>query len=210
MEYKARLMTTRERYGSVTDVTLGGVADIIGKEGSGGRKGVYQLAKVITKLLAGEGAVSGSPKPFQLQDSQKVYPVLVTYEESVGLEAVRQQAEAKFVEALRREGADAERVGRLLILTVEEVEILEALAVRHSPEAVIRDYVAHVVAHPKDPAGSFRTFIGNGSYGKNSPLPRATMVGECYSHALGWIGEELEARHAAANVARAEAGAPAD
>ena len=210
MEYKARLLTTREKYGGMTDVMLGGVADIVGKEGPGGRKGVYQLARVMKRLLAGEKAVSGSPKAFQLQDCQRVHPVLVTYEEALGLEAVRQQAEAKFVEALQREGASTERVDRLLILTAEEVEILESLALRHSPEDVIRDYAAHVTANPKDRAGSFRSFVCNGDYNKNPSLPRETMVGEYYSRAMAWIGEEMEVRHAAAEGRRTtDAGAPA-
>jgi hypothetical protein len=196
MEYKARLLTTRERYGGVTEVLLTGVEDIIGKKGT--KKGVYQLASVISRLLAGEKVVAGSPKTLDLKDCPRVYPVLVTFEEALGLESVRQQAETKFIAALQVDHEKRKQVGELLILTVEEVEILEGLALRHSLEDVIQDYANYVRAHPKDRAGSFRSFICNSEYNKNPPRPIDTMVGECYRRAMDHIGPELERRHAEA------------
>lgn len=199
MEYKARLLTTREKYGGVTEVLLGGVEDIIGKKGT--KKGVYQLAKVIRQLLAGEKVVAGSPKALDLKDCSRIHPVLVTYEESLGLELVRRQTEEKFTSALQIDDEKRKQVGELLILTVEEVEILEGLALRHPPEDIIRDYAAYVTANPKDYAGSFRSFICNSEYNKNPPRLIETMVGECYRRAMDQIGPELERRHAEA-VAR--------
>src|SRR5262249_35912567 len=75
------------------------------------------------------------------------------------------EAEAKFVAALERDGPQTDRVGRLLILTVEEIEILEHLAIIHSPEDVITDYAGFIAANPKDRAGSFRSFIASRGYG---------------------------------------------
>ncbi len=198
MEYKARLLTTREKYGGVTEITLGGVEDIVGKEGT--KKGVYQLAKVIRRLLGGERVVAGSPKSLELKDCPRIHPVLVTYEEAVGLESVRQQAEAKLTAALQVDRAPRTQVGRLLILTIEEVEILESLALRHCPEDIIRDYAAYLTANPKDRAGSFRSFVCNSPYNQNPPLSIETIVGEWYSKAIDQIGAEVERRQAAAEA----------
>jgi len=192
MEYKARLLTTREKYGGVTEVLLRGIEDIIGKEGT--KKGVYQLAKVMERLLAGEKVVSNSPKPLDLKDCPRIHPVLVTYEEALGLESVRQQAQAKFTAALRIGDAKREQVGVLLILTVEEVELLETLALRHSAENIIRDYAAYVTANPKDRAGSFRSFVFNSEYNKNPPRRIETLVGEYCRRAFDQIGREMEER----------------
>lgn len=200
MEYKARLLTTREKFGGMTEVTLAGIEDIVGKEGS--RKGVYQLARVIKRLLVGEKAVAGSPHALDLKDCPRIHPVLVTYEEAVGLESVRQQAETKFMGALQREGARSDQVGHLLILTVEEVEILEKLALDHSPEDLIADYVNYVVANPKDRAGSFRSFVYNGKYNAPRPSPGSSMVEECYRKAMDAIGEELNRRYAEVEASR--------
>ena len=201
MEYKARLLTTREKYGGVTEVLLRGVDDIIGKHGK--RKGVYQLAEVIQRLLAGEKVVTGSPKPLDLKDCPRIHPVLVTYEEALGLEAVRQQAQAKFTSALRIDDTRREQVGVLLILTVDEVEILEGLALRHPAENIISEYAAYVTANPKNRTGSFRSFVCNSEYNKNAHNPNETLVGKCCLRALDQIASELKKRHAEA-VARGE------
>lgn len=206
MEYKSRLLTTREKYGGVTEILLGGVEDIIGRKGK--KKGVYQLAEVIRRLLAGEKVVAGSPKTLNLQDCPRIHPVLVTYEEALGLESVRQQAEVKFTSALQIDDRRRKQVGPLLILTIEEVEILEGLALRHPPEDIIRDYAAYVTANPKDRASSFRSFIFNSGYNKNPSRPIDTMLGECYRRAMDQIRPELEKRQAEA-VARGEMDAEA-
>jgi len=208
MEYKARLLTTREKYGGITEVTLDGVDDIVGKPSS--KKGVYQLAKVIGRLLNGEPVIAGSPDALELRDFPRIHPVLVTYEEAIGLESVRQQAEAKFNAALQVPEEKRKQVGRLLILTVEEVEILDGLALRHSPEAVIRDYAEYVAANPKDRAGSFRSFVCNSRYNYDPPRLIHTMAGKCYQRAMDDIGPELERRNAEAEARRIrEAGKPA-
>jgi hypothetical protein len=116
---------------------------------------------------------------------------------------VRQQAEAKFAAALQLDGEKRSQVGQLLILTIEEVEILESLSLRHSPEDIIRDYAAYVTANPKDRAGSFRSFVCNSRYNQNPPRPIETLVGEWYRKAMDQIGAELERRHAEAEAHRA-------
>lgn len=54
--------------------------------------------------------------------------MLVVYEEAIGLEAVRQRAEERFAAALGGDWIEKGRVGQLLILTVDEIEILDHLS----------------------------------------------------------------------------------
>ena len=61
----------------------------------------------------------------------------------------------------------------MLILTVEEIAILDCLALRYFREDVIRDYPDHVTANPRDTAGSFRGFVCN-SGTITTPRPSAT------------------------------------
>jgi hypothetical protein len=116
----------------------------------------------------------------------------------VGLEAVRQLAEAKLADALELDGVARKQVGRLLILTIHEIEILDKLALEHSPEEVIADYAAHVSANPKDRAGSFCSFVFNSKYNTRRPAAGTSMVDKLAQKAMDEIGRELERRHAEA------------
>ncbi len=190
MEYKSRLLTTREKYGGISEVTLAGVEDIVGK------KGVHQLAKAIARLLRGEQIIAGSSASIDLRGWPLIHPVLVTYEEAIGLESIRQYAETKFNDALQIEEEKRKQIGHLLILTVDEMEMLDGLALRHSPERIIRGYQEYLSANPKDRASSFRSFICNSRYNSDPPPLIDTMVGQCYQRAMDDIGQELERRDA--------------
>jgi hypothetical protein len=196
MEYKARLLTTREKYGGMTDVMLRGIDDIIGTERS--RKGVYQLANVVSRLLKGE-KIAGSPKSLDLSEHPTIHPVLVVYEEAMGLELVRQRAHAKFAAALTINDDERRRqVGDLLILTVEEMETLQALAARHPAEKILSDYAQHLKSDQKTPGGSFRSFIYSSEYNSNFPRASETIVGQLYKRAADQLGVELNRRYAMA------------
>jgi hypothetical protein len=197
MEYKSRLLTTRQKYVGEQEVRLAGVEDIIGKEGN--KKGLYQLANNIKQMLTGKKVVAGSPKALDLQNCHRIHPVLVTYEESVGLESIRQLANAKFTAALKREDIRSDRVGTLLILTIKELEILERLALHHQVESIVREYVDYVTAHPKDRAGSFRSFVSNKGY-NDRPSGGKSMVEETYCRAMREFGGELTRRVEAASI----------
>jgi hypothetical protein len=196
MEYKARLLTTREKYCGVSEVLLTGVEDIIGNERN--KKGVKQLANVIKRALSGEKIVAGSPKQLDLSGCRRVFPVMVTLEPAMGLESVRQQAQAKFTSLLQVDDEGRNRIGELLILTIEDVEILEGLARKHPAHKVIRDYASYVAANPQDLAGSFRSFV----YNKNPVPPPDTGVGQLYSCAMEKIRLELEDRCAALSACK--------
>ncbi len=196
MEYKARMLTTRERYGGNPTVLMDGIADIVGTKGR--RKGVDQLARVVQRLLAGEKVVAGSPLGLDLRWVSRIHPVLVTYEQGVGLESVRQVAASQFNSALKIDNAARQRVGELLILTIDELEILDGLACYHAVEEVVNAYVAHIRANPTDRAGSFRSFIINSKYNQRSARSPETFVASQYRTEFGEISADIQKRYATA------------
>jgi hypothetical protein len=161
IECKARLLTTREKFGGFRDVTLKGIDDILSKSNSRGRKGVGQLADTLPRLLGGQSIVSGSGKAFDFSGCKQIIPVIITLEESMGLEAIRQMADKKLHDALTAKAASTDRIGPLLVLTVGEVELLEALSRSHSPISLIHDYSSHVRENSKYRAGSLRSYVSN-------------------------------------------------
>lgn len=192
MEYKARQLTTRERYSGLTNLVVAGVEDITGKEGT--KKGVFQLAKVIKRLLEGENIVSGSRETLSLSNHPLIHPVLITYEEAMGLESVRQHCQEKFSSALQIESEKRKQIGELLVLTIEEIEILERLALKDSPETILQEYVAYLRAHQNDRAGSFHSFVCSSRFNRNPPPLEETLVGNCYKEAMRQIGQEIKQR----------------
>jgi hypothetical protein len=141
MEYKARLLSTREKYAGIPEATLKGIDDILGTDKQGSNKGVAQLAKNLARILRGERLVSGPGESLDLSGCKHIIPTVIAYEELVALEAVRQQADAKLRAALQRQGADPNRIGPLLLLSIDDLEVLEDLARQHRACDVVHDYV---------------------------------------------------------------------
>jgi hypothetical protein len=197
MEYKARRLTTLEKFGGVRAKTLKGIDDILFRDKEGGTKGVAQLAKNLARILRGERIAAGAGEGLDLSGCKHLFPVIVAYEEAVALEAVRQEADAKLRLALDKERASADRVGPLLVLNIDEVEMLEDLAHRRAPLAVIHEYVDYLRENPKDRAGSFRSFVTNRGYGDDQE-PGRSLVQRTFHRAMELAGEEIGARQQAA------------
>lgn len=196
MEYKSRLLTTREKYAGIREVTLKGIDDILHRDKQGGSKGVVQLAKSLARLLKGEPVVCGPGDGLDLAGCPHLIPAIIAYEEAVALEAVRQGADVKFRAALAKSGADADRVGPLLVLCVDDLEILEELAHKHYARQVIHDYLDHVRGNPKDRAGSFRSFVCNRGYAKDRSCG-LSFVERTYQRALEQADTEIALRRPA-------------
>jgi hypothetical protein len=124
MEYKARLLTTREKFGGIREATLKGIDDILYRDKKGGNKGVVQLAKNLARILRGERIAAGNGAGLDLSGCKHLFPVIVAYEEAIALEAVRQEADTKLRAALAKERVPTDRVGPLLLLSIGEVEML--------------------------------------------------------------------------------------
>lgn len=161
LECKARLLTTREKFGGFKEVTLKGIDDILTKSNSRNKKGTGQLAYTLPRLLGGEPIVAGPGKPLELSGCRQIIPAIITLEETMGLEAIRQMTEKRLVASLSAKGVTTERIAPLLVLTVGEVELLEAISRRHRPVPLICEYLDYVRGNPKDRAGSFSSYVAN-------------------------------------------------
>jgi hypothetical protein len=188
MEFKARLLTTRERYAGIPEVTWTGIDDIVARQKSGGKKGVFQLASNIRRLLSGEAVFSGRSE-FRLSDTAAITPALVTYEDAIGLGAVRKRADRKLRDTLSTAGADLARIGPLLILTIHDIEVLEAFAHKNRWVDVLRGYAAYVQEHPGDPLATFGIFLSKSSF--HSEDPGTSFVAKAFSAAITFAEENL-------------------
>lgn len=196
MEYKARQLTSRERYAGIEEALVAGIDDILGKEGKGrDRKGVYQLSANLQRLLAGERIVAGSGQPFDVSKSAVVYPMLVVYEESVVVESIRQMAEEKLRASLRKLGVADDRVGPLFLFSATDLEAFEALARKIPPQRLFREYAHCLTEHPKARLGNFRTFLVNSGYGDLAKV-HESWVGQKRNRALQESVAELNRREA--------------
>lgn len=191
MEYKARMLTTREKYGGDCAARLRGIDDILAKDG----KGVNQLAKSLARLLRGERVSVDSANGPDVAACTNIFPAIVVYEGAIALEAVRQQADAKLRSALANLKVDTNRVGPLLLLCTDDVETLEGMAKVYAPKQIILDYVDHFRNNPKDRVGSFRTFVRNRQYVKGVSAG-VSFVDSTANRVLEQALAEVEARHA--------------
>jgi len=191
MEYKARLLTTREKYAGIPEVTWKGIEDIVAKNGSGGKKGAFQLASSIRRILAGESVVSGKSE-FCPTDKTTIIPVLVAYEGAIGLGSIRRWADGKIRDALKKEGVDPARVGPLLILTIHDIEVLEALAQKNQWVDMIRGFAKYVQDHPDDPMATFGVFLSKNNF--QSEDPGTSFLAMAFSNALKYAEQRLPER----------------
>ncbi len=191
MEYKARLLTTREKYAGIPEVTWKGIEDIVAKSTSGGKKGAYQLASSIRRILSGESVVSGKTE-FCPADKTTIIPVLVAYEDAIGLGSVRRWADEKMRDALKKEGVDAAKVGPLLILTIHDIEVLEALSHKNQWADLIRGYAKYVQDHPDDPIATFGVFLSKNTF--HSEEPGTSFLAKAFTKALKFAEQNLPER----------------
>jgi hypothetical protein len=188
MEYKARLLTTREKYAGIPEVTWKGIEDIVA---SSGKKGAFQLTNSIRRLLKGEKVVSVRSE-FCQTDKTTMIPVLIAYEEAVGLGAIRRWADEKMRNAISKDGRDLARIGPLLVLTIHDIEVLEALAHKNQWVEMIRGYVKYVQDHPDDPMATFGVFLSKNNF--QSEDPGTSFVATGFSNALKFAEQHLPER----------------
>jgi hypothetical protein len=191
MEYKARLLTTREKYAGIPEVTWRGIEDIVAKNVSGGKKGAFQLTSSIRRMLTKESVVSGKSE-FLPADKTTIIPVLVAYEGAIGLGSVRRWADGKMRDALKKEAVDAAKIGPLLILTIHDIEVLEALSHKNQWADMIRGYAKYVQDHPDDPIATFGVFLSKNNF--QSEEPGTSFLAKAFTNALKFAEQHLPAR----------------
>ncbi len=193
MEYKARQLTTRERYAGIEEVLMDGIDDILGKKESRNKKGVAQLASNIKRLLAGEKVVSGSGHALDISGCPTIYPMIVSYDDAMSIEAVRQYAEANFRVSLEKRGVDPTRVSTLFVFSLKDFETLEAVAKKFPPKQLLSEYADHIRKNPKDRLGSFRNFIVKNGLADMVKVSE-TWVGQTQARVLREAFSDLESR----------------
>jgi hypothetical protein len=191
MEYKTRLLTTREKYAGIPEVTWKGIEDIVAKNASGGKKGAFQLASSIRRMLTEESVVSGKTE-FCQANKTTIIPVLIAYEDAIGLGSVRRWADRKMRDALKKEGVDAAKVGPLLILTIHDIEVLEALSHKNQWADLIRGYAKYVQDHPDDPIATFGVFLSKNNF--HSEEPGTSFLPKAFTNALKFAEHHLPER----------------
>jgi hypothetical protein len=191
IEYKARLLTTREKYAGIPEATWKGIEDIAAKNASGGKKGAFQLANSIKRMLTGESVVS-SQREFCPTDKTAILPVLVAYEDAIGLGSIRRGVDGKMRDALKKERVDPARVGPLLILTINDIEVLEAFTHKNQWVDMIRGYAKYVQDHPDDPMATFGIFLSKNNFQPEDP--GTSFVAKAFSNALKFAAQRLPER----------------
>jgi hypothetical protein len=188
MEYKARLLTTREKYAGIPEVTWKGIGDILAKNSSGGKKGAFQLASSIRRMLAQEPAVSGKTQ-FRPTGKTTIIPVLVTYEDAMNIGAIRKGVDEKMRDTLTKDKVDSSRVGPLLILTIYDVEVLEALTHKNQWVEIIGGYAKYVQEHMDDPIATLGVYLSKCSF--KSEDPGTSCLARGFAKAMKFAEERL-------------------
>jgi hypothetical protein len=129
---------------------------------------------------------------FQPHNTVTISPVIVTYEDAIGLGSVRRWAERKMRDALKTEGVDAAKVGPLLILTTHDIEMLEALSHKNQWADMIRGYSKYVQNHPDDPIATFGVFLSKNNH--QSEEPGTSFLAKAFTNALKFVEQHLPAR----------------
>jgi hypothetical protein len=166
-ECKAGLLTTRQKYAGLPDALMKGIDDLLLRDqtSSAGRrtkKGIGQLAHSIGRLLAGEQLAGDRPCDSVPNVSGcRIIPALVTFDEALGLHPIQRRADRKLRELLTQKGVDSARVDPVLVLTVEDVEVIQGLQGFTSIELLVRDYAAYLRRDSDDLVGTFRDFAYN-------------------------------------------------
>lgn len=197
MEYKAGLLTTRQRLAGVPEELFRGIESIASKNAGRGRKGVAQLARNFARLLGDESRIISDGEPFELSGCAKLYPILVCYDESLGFHAVTKHLQERFDQELESQNVRSTRIGRLMLLTVRDVELLATSAQRVSVEYTLQEYERHLALQPKDFTGTFSSFVrsefGKAIDWKQSPTFRKQHdVFDELMHRFGDVGSHLD------------------
>lgn len=156
MEYKASLLTRRQRYATDLRDTMKGIDDQFAQFGKG-KKGVGQLIDNIGRVLKGEQLRVDS-EVLEISPTSKIIPVLVVYDDSLGLHAIRNHIESKFLEKARSRQIPLDRVGPLCLLTTRDIESIQNYSSGVSVSTIFNEYCDYLIKGRDDTTGSFHGF----------------------------------------------------
>ena len=157
MEYKGGMLTRRQKYATNLRDTIAGIDNLLAKFGKG-KKGVGQLVDNIERILKGK-KLRVDDEELDIPATSKIVPVLVVYDDALGLHAIRNHVEQKFLTEVRNRSLPEDRIGPVCILTIRDVESLQDYSSGVSVETVFKDYFKYLVKGREDTTGSFHGFI---------------------------------------------------
>ena len=159
MEYKGGLLTTRQRLAGVPVELFQGIETLASKISGSKRKGIGQLAANIARVLSCESQVVCQGNTFDLSMCTRIYPVLICFEEALGIHAMQKRLQPIFDEEIAKAGISPDRIQTLLVLTIRDIECLATVGQSISFGKVLDEYAEHLTSQPKDYTGSFSRFI---------------------------------------------------
>ncbi|ODA34760.1 hypothetical protein [Planctopirus hydrillae] len=169
MEWKSNRLSAHQKYGaSATDLAQG-IRDILaksteknGKENQ--RKGVRQLCTVIKRMLSGELVRAENQQPTDLSRCSMYFPVVVVAEEALAMNCSRDLIQERFNEFLRTAQCDTTRIGPVMIFSITDFEILQAVACRKPVRRLFEGFGAYLKDHGTgNPSGGFSEYVYNTS-----------------------------------------------
>ena len=194
MEYKAGMLTSRQKLAGVPGEVLQGIEALASKRGSGNKKGVPQLAATLERLIVHQAKVVSQGEVFDLSACTTMYPILVCLDEGFAFHAVRQILQGDLDDELSQRNVPCERVGPLMLWSVRDFEAIAIAARTFSVEQILRDYAAHLLSQPKDFTGTFFGFV-RFRYGDRIRWPEAQPPQKNIR-----VLEELRSRFTAAGI----------
>jgi hypothetical protein len=160
MEYKAGLLTTRQRFGGNPEDLLRGIDSLASRRSGKTKKGVAQLADNLKRLLENESPIVAGGHEFNTAGCTRVYPILTLFDESIALHAVRRYLQGKLDNELRAKDVAQDRLGPLMLLSVRDWEYLSTAGQSVSVESMLHHYADHLRTQPNDYTGTFSSVIG--------------------------------------------------
>lgn len=149
MEYKAGILTTRQRYSMIPAEIMRGIDSLMNKGGKK-PKGVVQLAKNLGRVIAGQ-KLKSQQDVIDLSACEIIYPAIVIYDEMLMNHGVRLYLQNELNRNFDEQGTDKSRIGPLLLFSIRDIEHFEVLVEKVGAEKLIREYAAAIERNDRDP-----------------------------------------------------------
>ena len=164
-EYKAGLLTTHQKFSADQATLLKAIDDLLmrhpqSRQRKGSKKGVGQLADTLERILKNERICAGEAELPDLSN-HKLLPTIIVYDHLLGMHTLQRRADRMLRELLDRKEIQNDRIGPVIILTIDDIELLETLQSQASIEQILNAYADFLTLNSKDRTGSFRDFAFN-------------------------------------------------
>jgi len=186
MEYKGGMLSRRQKYATNIREAIDGIDSLLAKFGKG-KKGVGQLIENIDRILKGE-KLRVAAEELDIPATSKIVPALVVYDDSLGLHAIRNHVEEKFLAEVRKRALPEDRIGPVCVLTTRDIESIQEYSSVLSVEEIFKKYFDHLVEYRDDHMGSFHGFV-TAKYGDKRP--RGSFVQGKVQSLIDYIVEQM-------------------